>query len=196
MVLWAVTEPTPICLRYSIISPTSLSYIFLHVVSVVGNPYLSSTDFLRSRGLLVFQRTVSFDWWPYIPVRGTSVLSLTYRSDLCGYNLTLTYPQNGLFKTLDGPISSLFEASFLFLRGSARRVIFSKRDMVNEVKKRAIEQPGGIRKREANRQQWKRDLSQRPNGTIDPYYGCAIYDEMVDYALNFSLPWSGSRLIH
>ena len=68
--------------------------------------------------------------------------------------------------------------------------------MVNEVKKRAIEQPGGIRKREANRQQWKRDLSQRPNGTIDPYYGCAIYDEMVDYALNFSLPWSESRLFN
>ena len=37
----------------------------------------------------------------------------------------------------------------------------------------------------------KRDLSGRANGTIDPWYGCDLYDEMIDYALNFSLPWSG-----
>ena len=36
----------------------------------------------------------------------------------------------------------------------------------------------------------KRDLSGRANGTIDPWYGCDLYDEMIDYALNFSLPWS------
>lgn len=36
----------------------------------------------------------------------------------------------------------------------------------------------------------KRDLSGRANGTIDPWYGCDIYDEMIDYAVNFSAPWS------
>ena len=36
----------------------------------------------------------------------------------------------------------------------------------------------------------KRDLSLRANGTIDPWYGCFIYDEMIDYAFNFSKPWS------
>ena len=36
----------------------------------------------------------------------------------------------------------------------------------------------------------KRDLSQRSNGTIDSWYGCFIYDELIDYALNFSAPWS------
>ena len=44
----------------------------------------------------------------------------------------------------------------------------------------------------AKRAQWKRDLSGRANGTIDPWYQCDIYDEMIDYALNFSLPWSAS----
>lgn len=118
--------------------------------------------------------------------------SLSHRSDLCGYNLTLTYPQNGHFKTLDGPISDLFQNAFSRLKPTARRVIFSKREMASAVQKRALEHPGGLQRREASRQQWKRDLSQRPNGTIDPYYGCALYDEMVDYALNFSLPWSRS----
>ncbi|KAJ7453029.1 Alpha/Beta hydrolase protein [Mycena galericulata] len=40
------------------------------------------------------------------------------------------------------------------------------------------------------RQQWKRDLAGRPNGTLDPWYGCFIWDEMYDYALNFSFPWT------
>lgn len=37
-----------------------------------------------------------------------------------------------------------------------------------------------------------RDLSGRPNGTIDPFYGCFLGDEIEDYALNFSLPWSAA----
>ena len=35
----------------------------------------------------------------------------------------------------------------------------------------------------------KRDLIGRANGTIDPWYGCFIYDEMIDYALNYTYPW-------
>ena len=41
----------------------------------------------------------------------------------------------------------------------------------------------------------KRDLSQRSNGTIDSWYGCFIYDELIDYALNFSAPWSACLLL-
>jgi len=36
---------------------------------------------------------------------------------------------------------------------------------------------------------WKRNLAGRGHGTIDPWYGCDIYDEMVDYAVNFTFPW-------
>ncbi len=36
----------------------------------------------------------------------------------------------------------------------------------------------------------KRDLSLRANGTIDSWYGCFIYDELLDYATNYSAPWS------
>lgn len=44
--------------------------------------------------------------------------------------------------------------------------------------------------REEKRQEWKRDLSGRANGTIDPFYGCFLFDEILDYAANFSFPWS------
>lgn len=41
-----------------------------------------------------------------------------------------------------------------------------------------------------NREQWKRNLSGRANGTIDPWYQCDLTDQVAEYALNFSLPWS------
>lgn len=44
-----------------------------------------------------------------------------------------------------------------------------------------------IRKRDM----WKRDLTGRSNDSIDPFYGCDLWDEMVDYAKNFTFPWSG-----
>lgn len=44
-------------------------------------------------------------------------------------------------------------------------------------------------RREAERKQWKRDLSGRANGTIDPSYGCFLLDELIDYAVNFTFPW-------
>lgn len=47
-----------------------------------------------------------------------------------------------------------------------------------------------MEKREERRQAWKRDLSGRANGTIDPFYGCFLLDEVTDYAQNFSFPWS------
>lgn len=43
--------------------------------------------------------------------------------------------------------------------------------------------------REERRSAWKRDLSLRPNGTLDPFYGCLLWDEMWQYALNFTFPW-------
>ncbi|KAF8137719.1 Alpha/Beta hydrolase protein [Boletus edulis] len=32
-------------------------------------------------------------------------------------------------------------------------------------------------------------LHSRANGTIDPWYQCDIYSEMIDYAINFTFPW-------
>ena len=49
--------------------------------------------------------------------------------------------------------------------------------------------------REQAESESKRDLSGRANGSIDPWYGCFLNDELDDYALNFSLPWSKQLLI-
>ena len=48
-----------------------------------------------------------------------------------------------------------------------------------------------IRAREA----WMRSLADRANGTIDPWYGCGLYDEMIDYAVNFTFPWCMTFLL-
>ncbi|KAI0079340.1 alpha/beta-hydrolase [Panus rudis PR-1116 ss-1] len=117
------------------------------------------------------------------------------QEDLCGYNLTLTYPQKGgHFPTLNAPIAPMFQQSssrlarsrFLFNR-------FSRRALTSGEEKRSEEDAALLAKREEQRLEWKRDLSGRANGTIDPFYGCALWEEMIEYALNFSLPWSLSN---
>ena len=40
-----------------------------------------------------------------------------------------------------------------------------------------------------------RSLADRANGTIDPWYGCDLYDEMIDYAVNFTFPWCMTFLL-
>ncbi|CDO69768.1 hypothetical protein BN946_scf184766.g13 [Trametes cinnabarina] len=108
---------------------------------------------------------------------------------LCGYDLNLTYPGCGHFPTLKFipgqgvAAQSMDSASRLNPATRARRQ--QKLRNVVQLAKRASQ---GKRRDEALVQ--KRDLSGRANGTIDPWYGCDIYDEMIDYAVNFSLPWS------
>lgn len=73
-----------------------------------------------------------------------------------------------------------------------------KRELFHRALQEDLRDGGALRKREINeerlakRDQWKRDLTGRANGTIDPYYQCDLFQEMVDYALNYSLPWSKS----
>jgi hypothetical protein len=33
----------------------------------------------------------------------------------------------------------------------------------------------------------------RPTGVIDAWYGCDLFDEVVDYALNYTWPWSAFK---
>ena len=52
--------------------------------------------------------------------------------------------------------------------------------------------PASLDKRELAQREWKRDLSTRPNGTIDPWYGCDLFDFVIDYALNYTYPWTNN----
>ncbi|EJF59037.1 alpha/beta-hydrolase [Dichomitus squalens LYAD-421 SS1] len=101
---------------------------------------------------------------------------------LCGYDLNLTYPQNGHFPTLQvvnptDPASPLITENFS-----------NKRQFFRKTLTRLAVEADTLRKRDG--ELVKRDLSLRANGTIDSWYGCFIYDELIDYALNFSAPWS------
>lgn len=113
------------------------------------------------------------------------------RTHLCGYDLNLTYPQNGHFPTLTFVEPSNNEEPFRSLSRFNSRTRHETRLRAREVLRNAkrsakIEQRDSVAAAAAK----KRDLSGRANGTIDPWYGCDIYDEMIDYAVNFSAPWS------
>ncbi|KAH9893404.1 alpha/beta-hydrolase [Cubamyces lactineus] len=109
---------------------------------------------------------------------------------LCGYDLNLTYPQDGHFPTLgfvepEDPFRSKSKSAFARLNSASRdNRRLQLRALANHAERAVVE------RRERGAAVSKRDLSGRANGTIDPWYGCDIYDEMIDYAVNFSFPWS------
>ncbi|KAK7685713.1 hypothetical protein QCA50_011057 [Cerrena zonata] len=114
------------------------------------------------------------------------------QSELCGYNVTLEYPQNGLFPTINPP-----DPVGLSAAERQARNFLSKRYLNKRALTPGHNTPEGditpLQKKEFNiHQQWKKDLSQRANGTIDPFYGCFLQQELIDYAFNFSLPWNAS----
>jgi carboxypeptidase D len=66
------------------------------------------------------------------------------------------------------------------------------------VRGETLPSPAKLEERETRKRSWiaekrglmeRRDLSGRANGTIDPFYGYFLPEEVQDYALNFSLPW-------
>ncbi|KAI0694640.1 alpha/beta-hydrolase [Cerioporus squamosus] len=118
---------------------------------------------------------------------------------LCGFDLNLTYPQNGHFPTLnlvqpteDSALSQSLSNPTETRARSLQQTLAEKFTAVHgkpDLTKRA----DFHERREEQRQQWKRDLSGRANGTIDPFYGCFLLDELIDYAVNFTFPWSNGE---
>ena len=106
---------------------------------------------------------------------------------MCGYDLNLTYPQTGgYFPTLHTVMpSDPLRVGFGF---NATTQLVRKALAKRALKQTAALADATVEKREGGL--GRRDLSGRANGTIDPWYGCFIYDEMLDYVFNFSLPWS------
>ncbi|KAI9568043.1 Alpha/Beta hydrolase protein [Boletus coccyginus] len=116
------------------------------------------------------------------------------QSELCGYNLSLQYPQPAHFPTLSTPALLNFTASSgkYEAKLTKKRFAGELRDrIVAKLRRRGSE--GALLEygeRHGARDMWKRDLAGRANGTIDPWYQCDLYSEMIDYAINFTFPWS------
>ncbi|KAJ7625561.1 alpha/beta-hydrolase [Roridomyces roridus] len=109
------------------------------------------------------------------------------QSHLCGYDINLTYPQNGIIPPVNFVDALDRDVPFL------EKAQLSKRGLVAEIMQRyeALEPAErDLLARERERKSWKRDLSLRANSTIDPWYGCALFPEFIDYALNYSAPWN------
>jgi carboxypeptidase D len=97
--------------------------------------------------------------------------------------VNLTYPQKNTIPTIHLPIP--LPQDSLKLQAS----------WIQEVSRKAKKNPAlyssslNRRGQKNRRDEWKRDLAGRANGTIDPHYGCDLFTEMIDYALNFTFPW-------
>ncbi|TDL23044.1 alpha/beta-hydrolase [Rickenella mellea] len=122
---------------------------------------------------------------------------------LCGYNVNLTYPQTG------GKFASIFLPSAVdpnspfFFTGPPQAQAQSRTSLSLQKKtyakylnsaastkvKRAVTKREIERERRHN--EWKRSLALRPNGTLDTWYGCNLWEEMWDYAVNYTFPWTG-----
>lgn len=117
----------------------------------------------------------------------------TCRHHLCGFDLNLTYPQVGTFPTLN--LTSGLRASLGAAGTSSRAAASLKAAFARELaaRQRTSRDSLDVSERLQKRSEWKRDLSGRANGTLDPWYGCDVFDEMRDYALNFTFPWCKRR---
>ncbi|PFH51848.1 hypothetical protein AMATHDRAFT_58385 [Amanita thiersii Skay4041] len=107
------------------------------------------------------------------------------QSHLCGFDVNLTYPQTGIIPEVHyiGPTQR--DSPFFM-----RKTRFQNTYILKQLQRRAAT----IENREdtAKKVIAKRDLTGRANGTIDPWYGCALLDEFIDYALNFTFPWNAA----
>ena len=125
-------------------------------------------------------------------------LALTHRrtfsrSHLCGFDLNLTYPQDGPFPTLSFRVPPSFDSEKRALRKSLVRSALKSGlffPSSSAVARDVTAGESGAGLRESQKQRFSRDLTGRANGTIDPFYGCDLIDEAGVYALNFSIPWS------
>jgi carboxypeptidase D len=71
----------------------------------------------------------------------------------------------------------------------------TKRSFMAEVQERHKLRGPINKRREEERRAWKRDLSGRVNGTIDPWYGCDLFTAAIQYAINFTYPWNAGGLM-
>ncbi|KAG6332041.1 hypothetical protein ID866_7052 [Astraeus odoratus] len=166
------------------------SFELLPVASNNGVSYLLHSHTLQVSILETYPQIIGYD---------TEVLEyFKEQTVLCGYDLTLEYPQNGHFPTLTftpGQKSNLEGVA------SSRKykAHLTKQSLMQDAQDRFAakfaKRNARVSKRERMRSQdvWKRDLAGRANGTIDPWYGCDLYSEMIDYAINFTFPWSLSQ---
>ncbi|KAF5315989.1 hypothetical protein D9758_018113 [Tetrapyrgos nigripes] len=136
------------------------------------------------------------------------------QSHLCGYDVNLTYPQDGIIPSIalnlptqrDVPFalqSRLKFAKFQTFQSLALARVMERSDNGEDLSSLwDTSNDESMKKREVGKREWKqkkaalavsatnekRDLS--APGVLDPWYGCLLLDEFIDYAINFTFPWN------
>ncbi|KAI0634125.1 alpha/beta-hydrolase [Trametes polyzona] len=179
-------------------SGTYIPYIVKHLFSQTSSP-VNLRKIAIGDGSLGSLATIRY--LPVINIIETYPAIIGYDQDvfdyfkeqhhLCGFDLNLTYPQHGTFPTLN-PTKGLRQTLRADDIVHTRALTSWKDAILTEYAARRRSNPASFDTvdRLQRRSEWKRDLSGRANGTIDPWYGCDVFDEMRDYALNFTFPWT------
>jgi carboxypeptidase D len=128
------------------------------------------------------------------------------RSHLCKFDLNLTYPQTGghfpPVTTHHGSHSTLqnqTQADPSNVKGRAAQKVTQvpNRDFASEVayrfaqRREAGEPEQPLHKKMRKRAAWTADATN--SSGINTQYGCDLWQEMVDYAVNYTFPWCKSR---
>ncbi|KAI0772159.1 Alpha/Beta hydrolase protein [Irpex lacteus] len=171
----------------------------------MGNPALGSNAAFKTLPSLSLLKT-----YPQIIDYNSEVYDyFANQAHLCGLDINLTYPQTGGYF----PSVNLTAGEDLLPgsnstndnpddrgrgRGGSQQ---SKRDFssvpgvtfFDEVAARyerggAPYSPRSVKR--SAKTGLKLHLNGRPINTVDPYYGCYIWDELTDFALNYTYPWS------
>ncbi|KAI8982714.1 alpha/beta-hydrolase [Trametes punicea] len=184
---------------------TYIPYITKHLFQT-QNPPVKLRKIAIGDGSLGSEATV--EHLPVINVIETYPAIIGYDQDvfnyfreqehLCGFDLNLSYPQNGQFPTLNlvrptensALSQSLLEPTKTRTRSKSLQRAVAEKFVAAQGGRSLSKRAEFFERREESHQQWKRDLSGRANGTIDPFYGCLLLDELIDYAVNFTFPWS------
>lgn len=104
--------------------------------------------------------------------------------NLCGYNFTVSYPETTPYPPLDpDPFDVSTGKSDLIKRG-----LHTDSPLQNLIRSWKTSEPKDLDR--IKRQLPRADLPFPPlTGTLDPWYGCSLFAELEDWALNYTLPW-------
>ncbi|KAJ7812365.1 alpha/beta-hydrolase [Mycena olivaceomarginata] len=109
------------------------------------------------------------------------------QTHLCGFDLNLTYLQSSHFPTLD------------LIRPTQNLVLSQSLLDPTEDRARTLRETASARFTELHGRDAlskRSDFHERREAehqTVDPFYGCFLLDELVDYAVNFTFPWTNSE---
>ncbi|TFK39879.1 Alpha/Beta hydrolase protein [Crucibulum laeve] len=109
------------------------------------------------------------------------------QTHLCGYDVNLTYPQNGIIPSV--PLIMPKDREIPWYTKNT----MSSKGFLTELLRRGEEldeRKLNKRDQEIGAELWKRSIQDRNGTTLDPWYGCFLLDEFIDYALNFTFPWN------